>query len=567
MNYKNLIEEFLDPHIERIINLVAKEGKKLQIADTLVFNEKAQFTNGKVVNGVAYLLERGYDREKSDKILKEMLEYPFETWGILNSLFGFLRLHKKGILESSINSEVLEIYRDFLTTETFLDSETLKLKDKPTNYYGVAFGIAAIREILGWKNSVDSKKIFERLSAHIEQYSGEYEFMDETEGDGRFDRYSFLIPAEICHLLEITGHEIPNMYKRMLKKSAKLMLSMANEDGKGFPYGRSIGAYGDTAIIEVLSIASKIGILSEDELNLAYLYNLKGAERVAKFWYDKKIDSLNFWLDGRETDSYRNINRILGENLSIPMQLLTGYNHYAEIGIEKKHFDSSEYHNLIDKLVPKETLKEIKLMDGEYPKKVYTYKLGKNMFLIPFINGGKKYYKTAPYFPIPHCVEVIDSPIDEFYSQLMPEITLKNERKVILSPFFYKIEKIGETIEAHFDRVTDICGESPTKHSDVSECENKICGVIKYEFSKEGIKIYFEINKGVENIENIEMKYLESEKSLDIELLNFDNIRLIEKNKNYKSAIGFFRNEIRAAKSDFGQEKIEFSYILKERLV
>ncbi|MGL4980371.1 MAG: hypothetical protein ACRC40_00420, partial [Fusobacteriaceae bacterium] len=266
MNYKNLIEEFLDPHIERIINLVAEEGKKLQIADTLVFNSKAQFTNGKVVNGVAYLLEKGYSREKTDKILLEMLDYPFETWGILNALFGFLRLHKKGILESSIENDILKKYRDVLTTDSFLDSESLKLKDKPTNYYGVAFGVTAIREVLGWENSVDSKKIFRKLSSHIEKYSGEYEFMDETEGDGRFDRYSFLIPAEICHLLEITGHEIPDMYRRMLRKSAELMLSMANEDGKGFPYGRSIGAYGDTAIIEVLSIASKIGVLAENEL-------------------------------------------------------------------------------------------------------------------------------------------------------------------------------------------------------------------------------------------------------------------------------------------------------------
>lgn len=52
--------------------------------------------------------------------------------------------------------------------------------------------------------------------------------MDETAGQGRFDRYSLLIPAEITGLVLSTEWEEPELIRSMLSHSAHLVLQFAN---------------------------------------------------------------------------------------------------------------------------------------------------------------------------------------------------------------------------------------------------------------------------------------------------------------------------------------------------
>lgn len=121
-----------------------------------------------------------------------------ETWGILNGITGLYRLQKAGLLESVVDGDTLQLLKASLDWRTFVDiGEHYGLIDKPTNYYGVAFGIARYRELLGWEPEGHSSQLLQRFLEHIERYSGELCFMDETPGDGRFDRYSILVPAEL----------------------------------------------------------------------------------------------------------------------------------------------------------------------------------------------------------------------------------------------------------------------------------------------------------------------------------------------------------------------------------
>ena len=66
----------------------------------------------------------------------------------------------------------------------------LTLIDLPNNYYGVAFSIARLRYLLGWEDAAASEQLLARTLDHYRNYSGDYGFADETEGKGRFDRYS-----------------------------------------------------------------------------------------------------------------------------------------------------------------------------------------------------------------------------------------------------------------------------------------------------------------------------------------------------------------------------------------
>ena len=59
--------------------------------------------------------------------------------------------------------------------------------------------------------------------------------------------------------------------------------------------------------------ADNRGLLTEDELEIAYGYSVKVMEHLVDFWYDKDMESINMWEHGRKTDNYRNKYRILGK--------------------------------------------------------------------------------------------------------------------------------------------------------------------------------------------------------------------------------------------------------------
>ena len=56
--------------------------------------------------------------------------------------------------------------------------------------------------------------------------------------------------------------------------------------------------------------ADNRGILTEDELEIAYGYSVKVMEQMVDFWYDKDMESINMWEHGRKTDNCRNKYRI-----------------------------------------------------------------------------------------------------------------------------------------------------------------------------------------------------------------------------------------------------------------
>ena len=82
--------------------------------------------------------------------------------------------------------------------------------------------------------------------------------------------------------------------------------------------------------------ADNRGLLTEDELEIVYGYSVKVMENMVDFWYDKDMESINMWEHGRKTDNYRNKYRILGENLSLSMQMVNSYEHWVKAGYKEK---------------------------------------------------------------------------------------------------------------------------------------------------------------------------------------------------------------------------------------
>lgn len=425
---KQIIEQDLKPIMISLFERIKEGGLSLQIDGQPVYNERAQFVGGKVINAACFTALEFIKTEESlkelGKIIRMVSTMEMETWGILNGITGLYRLQTKGLLDKIVDEETLERLKESMDWRTFIDVEKhYALINKPTNYYGVAFAIARYRELLGWEPEGHSRPLLNRLIEHIDQYSGALCFMDETPGDGRFDRYSILVPSELTASLLATGWSVPEKIQKMLKNSCYIFLQLANEDGLGFTYGRSIGAYGDTAILEVLSAAAELGnIFTAEEKEIAYAYSMKVMKRMVDFWYDKEMDSVNMWEHGRRTDSYRNKNRILGENLSLCMQMIHSYEHWKLSGFEE-HEISTEYPQLLKRL---DRFTYIPFAQGEYKRGLAIVRDGKQVWSLPLINGGRKYYDKDPYMPVPFQNMVLQGVPECNHGQLVPQLIMEN---------------------------------------------------------------------------------------------------------------------------------------------
>lgn len=454
---RQIIEERLHPIMKHLFDRIVEGGLELTIDGTPAYNEKAQFVGGKVINEACYVVQEFLKTEESyqklGNVIRMVSDMPMETWGILNGISGLYRLKKAGLLEKVVDPETLEKLRISMDWRTFVDVENhYALIHKPTNYYGVAFGIARHRELLGWEEEGHSKVLLDRLMEHIDQYSGEFSFMDETPGEGRFDRYSILVPSELASQLLATGWEVPEKIKGMLQKSARIFVELADKKGLGFSYGRSIGAYGDTAALEVLSAAAEVGgLLTEEELEIAYGYSVKVMEHMVDFWYDKDMESINMWEHGRKTDNYRNKFRILGENLSLSMQMVNSYEHWIKAGYKEK----SVCEDYAEKLKKLPSHMYVPFAKGEYDRGLAIVRDRDHVWSLPFINGGQRMYDKDPYLPVPFQYQVLQGVPEYCHGQLIPQLWMEDGE--VLMPVSYMSgiwtkEKAGDfTVGCHFD--------------------------------------------------------------------------------------------------------------------
>ncbi len=434
---KQFIHKRLCPIMTDLFERIAEGGLTLTLDGMPAYNEKAQFVGGKVINFACYtameLLKTDESFEKLGSMIRMASDMEMETWGILNGITGLYRLKKAGLLEKVVDAGTLEKMKLSMDWRKFVNVEDhYALIDKPTNYYGVAFGIARHRELWGWDEEGHSRKLLDRLLEHIDNFSGEFLFMDETPGEGRFDRYSILVPSELVSQLLETGWEIPEKIYNMLQRSAQVFLHLANEEGMGFSYGRSIGAYGDTAALEVLSAAVRAGVFrNQEEIEIAYGYSLKLLDHIVDFWFDEEMQSVNMWEKGRKTDNYRNKNRILGENLALCMQMVNSIEHWDAAGYGS-HEICGDFREKLRQLCP---FYYIPFAKGQYERGLAIVRDGRHVWSLPLINGGTPYYDKDPYMPVPFENMVLQGVPECSHRQLVPQFLLENGE--VLMPIAY----------------------------------------------------------------------------------------------------------------------------------
>lgn len=428
------------PQVEALLDQLLKEGRDYRLDGVAVFAANDRFLPGKIAIAMAHVLSSTpRDDPKFDRYLQAFrelsaltLDDPNESWGIYYYASALHELQTLGVLEEAVPPEVLTRLRERLDWRTFVREDDLTLINLPNNYYGVAFSIARLRYLLGWEDTKASDALLAKTLDHFREYSGEYGFADETAGEGRFDRYSVLLIGEIAQRFIETGVEPPADVRVWLRKSVDLMLPRFNLRGEGFEYGRSIGPYGETAFLEVLSAAAALGVLTPEEMEMSYAFSSRVTARYADFWLDPATGSVNLWDGGRATDAYRGKHRILGENLSLGHQLHYTNAIWNRLGYGNRA-PTEAFEAWLDRL-PRSTTTWF--ARGENDRLVLTYRDGRRVIGLPLINGAKGQHRNTPYYPIPFSPGVLAGSADRAYPQLIPQVTLADGTVLTPTSFF-----------------------------------------------------------------------------------------------------------------------------------
>jgi hypothetical protein len=437
--YNQTVSGRIQPQSRELLVRLAKEGRELSVDGVPVFNGDDKFLPGKIALGLAEFLVTvpADDPRRSEyiaglrRISKLTVDDANDTWGIYYYISGLNKLRKAGMLNAAVDRLTLAKLRVRLDWRSFVDIDTFALIDHPNNYYCVAFGIARLREQMGWEDTSGSERLLQKMLAHYRQFSGEYGFADETDGEGRFDRYSVLLSAEIAQRFIETGTQPPPEVVGWVRKSADVMLQRLNPNGDGFEYGRSLGPYGLTAIVEVLTAAAAVGVLNEQEKALAYAFVCRAGQRYVEFWLNGKTGSVDMWDQGRRTDAYRGKFRILGENLSLAHQFVYTNAAWNQLGFQDKP-PRLDFAAALDRL-PRRTVTWF--ARAEYDRMLLTLRDRGHVIGLPLINGGQSQHMHNPYFPIPFSPGMLDGIADGNSPQLIPQFSLSEG--AVLAPLAY----------------------------------------------------------------------------------------------------------------------------------
>jgi len=432
----------LMPQVEALLEQLLREQRGMKLGGVAVFESGDKFLPGKIAAAMAYriaALEKGdprLDQRLRDfaDIAELTLADPNDSWGIYYYVSALHDLNERGLLDRAVRPATLEKLKRQLDWRRFVRSD-LTLIDLPNNYYGVAFSIARLRHLMGWEDASGADQLLARTLDHYRKYSGEFGFADETEGKGRFDRYSVLLIGEIAHRLIETGMTPSAEVKGWLRKSVDLLLPRFNLTGEGFEYGRSIGAYGETAFIEVLTAAALLKVLTPQEERMAYAFSSRISARYMDFWVDPATGSVDLWGQGRRTDAYRGIHRIFGENLSLARQHIYTNAIWNRLGYGGRAPDRG-YARWLDTL-PRSTVTWF--ARGEYDRALVSVRDRGRPIGLPIINGAEGQHMHNPYFPVPYSNGMLSASPDTTYPHLVPRITLADGAVLMPLAFFKNV--------------------------------------------------------------------------------------------------------------------------------
>ncbi|WCM26355.1 hypothetical protein NDN01_20465 [Sphingomonas sp. QA11] len=466
------VKQRLMPQLEGLLGQLLRERRDMTLGGVRVFESGDKFLPGKIAAAMTYhVLDLPRGDPRLDQRLVDYADIadltvgdPNDSWGIYYYISALHHLKDAGVLDRAVRPATLARLRTDLDWRRFVRPD-LTLINLPNNYYGVAFSIARLRFLMGWEDAGASEALLAKMLDHYRRYSGHYGFADETEGEGRFDRYSVLLIGEIAQRLVEAGMEPTPEVKTWLRRSVDLMLPRFNLRGEGFEYGRSIGAYGETAFLEVLTAAARFKLLGPVEQRMAYAFSSRIAARYMDFWVDPATGSVDMWGQGRRTDTYRGKHRIFGENLSLARQYIYTDAIWNDLGY-RDTAPSSDYARWLGGLPASTTTWFAR---GDYDRALVTVRDRGHVIGLPIINGAAGQHMNNAYYPVPFSPGMLQGSADARYPNLVPRITLTDGSVLMPLAWFrhVTVTRLGAVTEVRWRQdALDLIGASDARRDD-----------------------------------------------------------------------------------------------------
>ena len=321
-------------------------------------------------------------------------------------------------------------------TRAQLDKKLLERSDYQNHFQAFNIAKAVTRFSLGLSKKDETGRLIDRLIERIEtRSSGGY--MDDAGGSesrlgGAFDIYgvvSFVFIRQALQLhanLNLRDRKLPSL-RTHSEKYLKLLPDLVRQDGVGWAYGRSIGAYGQMHCISLILQALRDDWIASNRRDL-YLDTVR---RLFVNFFATYLDQEHGYLVIRDE-----------ERSTVPYHTTRMAN-----------FDAARYLCQWSRLAratggtsaPSAPVPERKV--GRYISFDKSSRKEQGLFLyqdpdsglafqLPLIGSSPKGRNTSGYLAFPHAPGIFDWPVDKYLPVMMPELRFGD--KVIVPAFYGK---------------------------------------------------------------------------------------------------------------------------------
>lgn len=320
-------------------------------------------------------------------------------------------------------------------TREQLDKRLLERNDYDNHFQSFNIAKAVTRFSLGLSKKDETGRLIERFLERIESSSSNGYFDDAANADtlsGAFDIYGVLSFVFIRQALQLHGNL--NLRERKLpslrthsEKYLKLIPDLVRQDGTGFAYGRSIGAYGQMHCISLILQALRDDWIAHTQRDL-YTDTVR---RLFMNFFVTYLDQEHGYLvirdDERSTVSYHTTRMA---NFDAARYLCQ----WARLARSIKGSAAPTA-----PVAPRKVARYISF-DKSHRKEqglfVYQDPDSGLAIQLPLIASGRSGEQSCDYLAFPHSPGIFDWPVDTYLPIMLPELTFGDQ--VILPSFYGK---------------------------------------------------------------------------------------------------------------------------------
>ena len=335
-----------------------------------------------------------------------------------------------GLLSFGAAKERNEVWERLLDpTREQLDQRLLSRSDYNDHFQSFNIAKSVSRFSLGLSKKDETGKLIDQFVERIQEHSSGGFCDNNPEGfGGVYDIYgalSFIFIRQSLQLhanVHLKDRKLPKL-RTFAEKYLRMIPDMCRQDGLGWSYGRSVGAYGQLHCISLVLQAMRDHWVPEEKTPL-YLDTLR---RLFQYFFVTYLDQENGLLMIR--DSERN----------------TVENHTTRMA----NFDAARYLCQWSRLarviggslrVPtpnrSKTGGRFVIFDKSHKKEhglfLFRDENAGIQFQLPLVGPGKEV--TSDSLAFPHCQGIFDWPVNKYLPVLLPELTFDDQ---VVIPSYY----------------------------------------------------------------------------------------------------------------------------------